>query len=589
MKSQSNPVLFIFLGSKVSLCDGFAEICADYGMAGSAAYIRVHEHPHDEWFKDEINRVQKDFIRRTYGTNGVIRVSYVLGGDDWDLPKLRATVDKYLAMLYPLEIYTDVYWLVDDANAFDSRTDAQVRMMALFNGSGLPDAQVYIISNLDSNNSFAKQEDVLRTVALISLFKDFEPGEYPVPPDASRYNDFLFAENAHAPGKRFFTAACRSLEIPREALRAYLVGLMLDFRPPFEDKFDIDGFLRAEIPDFAKIVGRDYVYGLAVPSEVNRESFVSRAAAIERLFGERLDGVLEIYGSTAERSLDALRKAADGLPFYEAAELFGGGWREAVNSAIDENAQSLSLAEDELRRWLAGELGKDGAKRRLSFWQRQDAMPFRLAMSYLERANRIHALRVHGGYLTKVLGFIDEYHGNLLEYMRTVRAAREGFRAAAAGLDAAFETFLPGISKFFAMPQFDAEPMARHLRDGSFSSEYLVRLEAFAEKQLPELLGSFGELLGYIADRAPLPQLLAEWAIRGRRYGVSLKTGDLGLYSEASIYMPGAYASDIKAAYESQGLGRVNLFADSRASRIDILYQAGTFNLDDLYYKDLYV
>jgi len=82
---------------------------------------------------------------------------------------------------------------------------------------------------------------------------------------------------------------------------------------------------------------------------------------------------------------------------------------------------------------------------------------------------------------------------------------------------------------------------------------------------------------------------LGDWVFNHRHWNVRLKTGYSSLHTEINIYMPVQGAADVKRRYEDRGLGRMNLFADTHANRVAVLYHAGAFDLEDLYYESLYV
>jgi len=82
---------------------------------------------------------------------------------------------------------------------------------------------------------------------------------------------------------------------------------------------------------------------------------------------------------------------------------------------------------------------------------------------------------------------------------------------------------------------------------------------------------------------------LGEWTLQNRHYNIRLKIGYTSLHTEANLFMPAnsgdIRAEDVKKHYEGRGLGRMNLFAKTDANRVAILYHAGSFDLEDLYYN----
>lgn len=652
MKAQSNPVLFIFLGQTVPLLDPFRDILEGYGLEG-AAFIAMKEHPYDEWIKDEVNRIHQGFINYSYDSSGIIRINYLLSGDDWNLSGLRYTVEKYVGMLYPLDIYTDIYWLLDDASALDGRTPSRIRTMEMLRDMLTNDtnkAQIYLMSNLDSNNVFIPQDEILRTIALLSLFKDYEPKEYPVEPGASRYNEFKFMENAanlqkSREGAGFLTAGCRSLQVPIKALKGYLVNVLLEWGKANTDgtgktgktdrigktdktdktdgidvankinenenpnHFNITNFIRGEYVLFSKIVDREYIYGMAIP-EINSPDYkgLSRKTIIKRLFGNRLDSIMHIYLKESIRlpAMDLLSQAMEKMPFYKALAILGdkGKWRTAVLESLTETNAAINTAQEDFNRWLDVEHNiKEGGRRKLSIWVRPENWPYLLAEEYVEQLFRLGALEALKDHLMQSITLITDYHETLSQYLQVLEGAKEALAWDKLSLDSSFDIFVPNVSDYYLKLYQEYErshyniletltmPMARHLKEGTFT-DYLAHLAEFVETTLiPALERPFTDMLQYLEKECAgrMPVQLAEWAIRTRRFNIQLKIGYVGLYAEANILMPSIDATRVKASYDSQGLGRLNLFIDSQADRIDILHQAGVFDLDDLYYKDLYI
>ena len=617
LKTMNNPVLFIFLGKAINMLDPFMDLLDEYVLDG-ASFISMQEHPYDEWIKDEINRVHQEFIRRSFDSNGIIRVNYIMSADYWDLTALKETVNKYIAMLYHLEIHTDIYWLLDDASALDGRTPNRIRTMEMLDGGKLTDANIYLISNLDSNNVLLQEEDTLRTIVLLSLFKDYEPGYFPVAPDASRYNEYLFYENARASASQkrdavFLTAGCRGLQMPQKELQGFFVNILLDLKPDkWQDtgNFDIDSIICADYTQFSKIVDREYVYGLTLP-EIRSSDYIglSRSAIIKRLFGKRLDGVLKIYvnESVDLSDKDLLIKAMDNLSFYQALDILGSGgaWRTAVENAIEENGRLLQAAQENFKKWLQDEHNiKSAGKRNLSFLVKVEDWPFVLAQKYLDKSSKVAALESFDKHLWQLLAKIDEYYTTLLDYLQTVRAAQDTLNWDTIALDTIFEQFVPNVSDYFysVFKKYEdihsgslktlTDPMIQHLREGTFV-EYVSRLATFVENELlPSMNLRFTDLLTYLERecKGQLPLLLADWAKQGRHFSMSLKTGYVSLHTETGLFLPQSVdAASIKTNYETSGLGRMNLFVDKDAGRIDVLYHAGVFSINDLYYKDLYV
>jgi len=603
MKPQNpcNPVLFVFLGLS---SEGFSDILNEYGLGSAVIAFESENQVNDERIKNEVSKAQKVFIQKTYDSSGIIRINYIMSDDYWDLPQLFVKLEKYISMLYPSVIYTDVYWLLDDARAFEGQTPGRLKTMEALK-KGLASTQIYILSNLDSNNFYSSPEDIMRTIVLLSMFKDYNPEEYPVAPDASRYNEFVFADNASYEGKHFLTAACRSLVVQRKALKSFLINILLDWNKNEASSFDIDRFAHSEQINL-KVVNEEYFYGLAIPTLKGNISGTNKAV-VRQLFGERIESVFELYRDNCINlpDIEGFNLALEALPFYEALRVTGleGGWRLTLSRALDECEKNLQESQKNLQKWQDMQCKINGERRQLSPLHKVEAWPYRLAEEYLEQLLKIHALTLLKQHRQRALALLAEYHETLLGYQQILQASQAALLQDKAALDAEFEAFVPQVSDYFLglFEEYEAarlktlqaltDPMILHMRESTFE-DYVSKLDEFTEKSLiPALQRPFRELLSYLEKKSKgrLPFLLSEWAIKNRRFGVHLKIGYVGLYSEANVYMPSEIAAALKSNYESHGFGRMNLFADNKAERIDILYQAGSFNMDDLYYKDLYV
>ncbi|MCL2399670.1 MAG: hypothetical protein FWC91_08025 [Defluviitaleaceae bacterium] len=618
---QSNPVLFILCGQTMAMQQPLMRIFADYGLK-SVAFIAPEAMPKEKWLKNEINRVQQEFIKQSYNSSGIIRINYLLSGDSWDIPALRENIERYISMLYPAEIYTDIYWTLDDASALDGRTPNRIKTMSMLReilSSGTSNEkndkipQVYLMSNLDSGNAPITMDEILRTIALLVLFKDYEPKEYPVAPDASLYNEFIFAENAseYHNGPGFWTAGIRSLHVPVESLKKLLTATLLNWEknrdetPPLPN---FERYIHSEFASFSKIVDQEYIYGLAIP-DVNKENYNGfiREDVIEKLFGERLNDVLQMYDSKSVYLPDIsnLKQTIEDLPFYCALDFLGDGgeWRTATDKVLSENKETLEYCVNDLKKWLATEHKTDAeSRRRLSLLVQTDAWPYHLAEEYVERLFKINALQTLDNHLEQILAIINDCYDSLLQHLETVNQEKNELTEAVTELNNTFEPFIPCVSEYF-LDLFEkyadshekelralTSPLAKHLRNDSFS-DHIAQIEDFIERKLmPNLEQSFTMLLSHLtASGKRFPVLFADWAMSRRHLNIQLNTGYVGLYTEANVFMPNFKASEIKSSYESQGIDRMNFFVDSKAQRIDVLYHAGTFNLDDLYYKELYV
>jgi len=636
--TQTNPVLFVMLGRAAETMPLLFKALEDYRMINGIAFVTVSQEPDGEWARGQVNRIQQVLSKKRYSVSGVIRVNYLLFDDQFNLTSTRRWLERYLSFLYPNGTLTDVYWFLDDASGLDGRTESRIHIMNMLGEGQIPDSRIYLLSNLDDKNDFHPDTDIIRTIALLTLFKDYKPIEYVVAPDASRYNEYFFTENGYAPhkGVGFLTAASSSLWVPPEALKSLLVAALLNYgREDMNEGSSVMDFPTPEVLP-PVIMNPEYVYGLAIPNVDKKETEyvgLTRRRLIRRLFGDRLGRAATMYAqglpvkdsdlakntknanianTTDITEISYVTRAVGNLPFFEAVRITkeGGAWATTAEKLLKVQEEALSVAEDELKQWLSEKHDlKSSPKRRLSMFAilaSEETWPYELAAGYMERYFKIQAIETRCAQLRHELEQIGEAQRRLTRYLHVIDSTLADLGHKTQAMNDIFAEFIPYVSDYFlgrferfarANPEDIRSitlPLTKYLYTGDFSL-YLEKLESFVEKYVlpsPEFNRPFMQKLDELArgySDTPLPKLLSEWILRNRHWSIRLKTGYSSLHSETNVTMSTQGAAATKKAFESHGWGRMNLFIDEKAVRIDVLYHAGSFSLDDLYYRDLYV
>ncbi|MCL2203364.1 MAG: hypothetical protein FWB88_05450 [Defluviitaleaceae bacterium] len=589
-QQQSNPVLFVLIGAAAELAPELNRLLEGYRLEAADCVI-VPDPGDSAHLRSEINRIQQDFLQHRYTTGGLIRVGYILQ-DAAQLKTLRNHVENILSPLYPSGLITDIYWLADETSTLDACSSSRKNSIKVLS-KGLPDTQIYLLSNLNSESRHTPWAEVIQTITLLALFKDGEPGEYAAPPDASRYNEFLFLQNA-GNGKPFLTAGSVRLQIPRKALRALLMTALLQPLPltaPSMPPLDMPR-ISPWVPE------EEYIYGLALPREALRvvTDGMTRGTILNRLFGTRLDAVADINPPQCDKIDDAiLVESLDDYMLFDALDItkHDGHWPAHLRGILLNNEATKAAAEKSLEQWLdaAQELSKlKTDKRKLSTFYTVANYPYTLAMEYLKRIASIRAYALYSQLIHEMLERVAEIHARLGARHDAVEAEREAYGRDAQALTVTGSPLASTEDYFLGLFAQHARANAEILRQLTlrFKEEIPIdALEAYIDAHIlqdPIFSRSFTEMLAHVAD----DKSLTEWAVNSRHLHIRLRSGSSALYNETNLHMSADWAAQVKYGYEAQGLGRANLFTDSATNRVSVLYHAGAFGPGDLYYADLY-
>jgi hypothetical protein len=585
---QSNPVLFVFVGETAAYAPELKAFLHAHRIAAADCVIAPGENT--AHLRPEINRIQQEFLLHRYNSVGLVRINFILHNAALLLP-LRECVNEILSPLYPSGLMTDIYWLADESGTMEKDANDRAVTMQILH-EGLEDAQIYLLSNLDSDSRYVKWNEVLHTITLLTLFKDCEPPEYVASPDASRYNEHLFNRNTDREHGVFYTAGSARLQVPPQALKALLMTALLKPLPLSAPAAPPINFPTVKAHKYDE----EYLHALALPPEAAQiiTDKMRTGIILQRLFGTRLDWVNDQHPPAAtEVSKDELEQLLDGFGLFEALEIAQITWAAAIEAEISENKDLLTEEKEYLEEWLDKVQSLRALKndrRELAFYYKPTQYPHTLAGEYLKRKAKISALQKRGNMLHTLQNSLNEIIAHLQTRCEAVEDVRAAYEADAQSISIADTPLKSALEYFEQLFTRHARKNAEALRTLTLPLRTeipITELDEYIDTKLmrdPDFARSFTEMLAHLADDTAL----TAWAAAARRTHIRLRTNAQALHTETNLHAAPKWAANVKTAFEAQGHGRMNLFADPLASRVSVLYHAGAFSLKDIYYADLY-
>jgi len=626
MSTQSNPVVFITLGKGAEIWPVLSENVKEY--MNNIGYIHVGDDFDDDWLKSEVGRVWREFLQIRQNASDSIRLNYIMCTDEvglW-LPTLRQSLEKYFHTLYPAGVFMDVYCLLDDRDLLERNpSHKNVMRMLQEEQAELEDLatglRVYLLSNLNSQNTFTPEDSIPKTIALLTLFKDCAPDIYVTGADASRYNEFYFLENCQSRHGRFLTASSIHLTIPQSALKALLMVELLSYGKDESVNPRASFIINNPSLPSQPVKSMDYLYGLAIPEIKRAETnTLTRRNWIEKLFGTRLDSILLQAINQDNNSSLGFDLDLESMTLYDvlrSTSQGGIGYITAIES-VAQAEDNLRNAEEKCSKWLDDILifSKNGAyvyngieqetKRRLSPMVTQDLWPYFLATEYLDKHRDLIELRQKTLALGEKQQSIIELHSEYSLYLKQVQNVISSYSSDVQELNTVFLAFTPKATEYFCrvLKGFANEycvelmkiskEMIESLKNNTFP-EFVTRLETYIDDKVLKSKYFDKSLMEILKDmvskngRGDVASALGEWVYKNRHWNVRLKIGYTSLYTETNLYMPAEIAANVKKSFEERGMGRMNLFAEEDAKQVAVLNHSGAFNLDDLYYEGIYV
>ena len=591
----STPVIFVTIG-----CEDFLPILSNTldSYVEGPRHILITDDVDEIKLKAKVARVWREFLDEGSGHADVVRVNYILRADEngLKLPAIKKVMETYLQALYPAGILADIYCLLNDANLLDDSNVSRREVLEVLKDE---EAEcVYMMSNLTSLNMFIPDADTAQTIALLTLFKDCEPDFYVGGADASRYNEFFFLENCAMRQGCFLTAASLILTIPQDALKALLITELLYYGKHTPIDPEPSWSVITESPTTTPVKSLEYLCGLAIPDH-NRNDKLTRKQWITRLFGQRLK---KLNGEPEEVVQTSGEIPIAGHNLFDLLRYTG------KSNIFEENIENdLHKAEEKYNLWMEEipsntKDSRESAKRRLSPLLTQDLWAYELANAYLRKNSELEHIRAKTQAKANRRDTALELKYKLTGYLTMLEAVAQPYEEKIQELNESFATFTNSAENYFRKCFNDyahdhshelaelSKEMTGYLQENKIMT-YIARLEKYVDEHLmPTFINRpIMEILDYFAQNGnDKAAALGEWSLKNRHYSTRLKIGYTSLHTEANLFIPSTSSdemADLKRHYEGRGVGRMNLFAKTDAVRIAILYHAGSFDLEDLYYN----
>jgi len=620
MSTQSNPVIFVSIGQGAEMWQFLSPALKDYSV--SSAYVDFQaatfcEAIITDSIKSEIGRIWREFLQQGKNTADIVRVNYIMGTDEVGLmlPILRQHMEKLLSALYPAGILTDIFCILSDDKLLENE-DNRKMIMAMLQSESSNGASVYLLSNLTSENELVTNDSIANTIAMLTLFKDFVPESYVTGADASRYNEFFFLDNCFARQGHFLTASSLNVTIPQEGLKALLMAELLAYgknnmlSPSPEINIDDNFFSETNLAP-ASIQGMDYLLGMVIP-QVDIVSQRTRQQWISQLFGTRLELLFDSNIETNDSTPSPLNLPTRSINFFDLLRYTdqGGLYETHAHNALECAKTNFTNADTRFRTWLNNmpvltKNTPEAAKRRLSPLASQDMWPYVIANEYLHRKSSLRYLQDTIVVLNDRHRQVLSMHQHLLGLLEHVDNKIGEFVQTSQILDITFAPFSSNAASYFRELFYEFAEQNRdeifHLSTGMTESvlqgdltQHLTQLEDYIDNvilhsdQFNKPIMTTMRNLVATGGHSDIATALGEWVFNRRNWNIRLKTGYASLHTEINLFMPTQDAADVKHRFEERGLGRMNLFIDDNADRVAVLYHAGAFGLEDLFYESLY-
>jgi len=578
------------------------------------AYIEVQDNFDDRWIKGQISRVWKTFLEQGQNSADLVRVNYIIGTDEagTKLPYLCKYVEKYLSALYPAGIITDAYCVLDDDRLLENE-DERKHIMAMLKAEQPKGTNVYLLSNLTSQNVLITNDSIAHTIAMLTLFKDCVPDSYVTGADASRYNEIYFLDNCYAKQGHFLTASSLNVTVPLDGLKAILMTELLSFGK--DTPLETGGISDKSVFSETKIRQATtkpiaYLLGMAIP-EISRNTKQTRRQWISYLFGKRLELLMDKNTKVEPDSLPNF--TTDGVNLYDLLRYTddGGIYDHLACTALADAKNDLYAAEERFRQWLDSppSFSKDSPeaeKRRLSPLVTQELWPYIIASEFMRNTVNIQYWHDVIEVLEKRCEHVVDAHHDLMHLLEQVNEKIDECTKKSQILNETFSPFSPSATDYFRklFNEFAnsnyleltelSMGMTASLVNGEFD-KYLKQLDKYIVNSiLPSkefsqpIMDILHDIIANSGSHSDIATALGEWVFNNRTWNIRLKTGYSNLHTEINLYMPAQNAADVKRRYEERGFGRMNLFTEESANHVAVLYHAGAFILEDLFYGSLY-
>jgi len=571
------------------------------------------EYEKDSLFTD-IRDVQSRFLTTVYVTSGEIKVVYVINADSpqtAQLEEIKRDVDGYLAYLYPGGILTDIFLMLDDVHDLSAATH-RGEIVDMLTEMRSDTCMLYMLSNLNSHKLYEPNArmNMLHGIALLGILKDY------ISLQASEqiykwYNERYFQEDCYRTGGHFMTIGYLSIGRPLQLIKKLMLIELLTCRERQSMQECAFTWEAQKISGDGRLWLRENIYGLCMDAQTNLDGIgnYTNKRALEVLFGDRLEHFFEANFQTSHASSgevrvrkflrDCAREPTRGFYYIHAITAQDGALRAYLANLLAKAEAQLSSLESRADNW-QNERCQPPKQR----WRNANRVPdhvYELAAQYLEpRFERLQP-ELEIKRLTEALEYVDTCHR---EFERKHKQLAEFVMLRKEEADHIREDDEVFIDSSSLNAYYIAKLRELVESDPKFDSIY-SRLWRSLENEALDLYAA--ELESYIEntvmhrddfDRGIVDDLTGAWGVSGgevyesiwryiagsRHFNILLKGGCKNLHSEINVFID----ASSQLARWSGTRDKVNFFYEENSNSIDVLYHAGAFSSEDLYYEALY-
>ncbi len=625
---QRSPIVYIFVGEiDEGIKDGIKHIHKKRVGAGGIGYITAYPQNTREEIVSEVNLLRREFIKNTYSAAGEIKLNYVVSADNADglfLATVKSWLNEHFKLLYPAAIATDVFLLLDDVNV--SPNEHRNAVLKIADEMGMQDsAMVYILSNLNNSGIYNEESklNIINSIALIALFKEYAS---PQPDGTTRYiyNEHFFKEDCFRQGNggKFATLGHYKLKKPMGLIKKIVLTKLLLL---MQNGKGFDGGFDPTINTTSNQLNLTLDDLLALPLNrtisAGEKTSMSNMGALQALFGKRLDLFYKVNEqSQADNVLVELKKYFEeavcsvNVGFFKTFDETSpdGALTKRLLQMLDELKYAAKIAEAQFESW-KGQPISDNGKISLSVLTSIQAFPYKLAEKYLKFKHTLSSYKHQINQLEKAIEEVKQFHFKLALTKQKIDEIVSRYNKE---IDETEEKLMPmqsSVRKFYEAALIDCigESMTEFLNiysslfnlseEGKFSL-FIEKLETFVEENVFKKHTAFqkpfaestAQILCFNSEAQTDDEayrLIFDEIVAGKTFNVFLKTGMSRLHCEINVMLgtESKLAHTIRSGAASCA-NKVNIFyeAEKEIGDVDIIYHAGGFSQEDLYYNELF-
>ena len=593
---QNNPILYVFIGGIPEAFIQKLKAIQEEQIDG-VGYLECSDN-----ISEEIRIIQERFIAKPYLSIGEIKINYVMDAGDPNcsgFPKIKETIESGFRLLYPGGVISDAFLLLDDAHVRPDKKNVHRQTFDMVEAGGLN--MVYILSNVSSKNTYEPENDdsIVRSIAYLALLKDCS---VPVP-NMNRYNERYFKADCLNRGGKYTTLGHIRIEKPCQ-VEPFLLAKLLKYQdkpvpPECPVPFDC-----AEIFNLSFERGFDFnrnlfenLLGLPLSGEV---SACSNQQALRIWFGGRLERfygmnylemMTEVVRSETENALarvkafleDVIHSAEYGFYFVNAITAPDGALRSRIEIYRERYQKDCAALESEYNSWLSQTAAHKGKP---ALFGRINPYPYRLAEQYIKYKVKIFENQAVYNLIEQTLTFVEMYYAELHQLKCAVddRGASPVFDSGFFSANEVRSYYTALLDTYIRETPDSFLKLYKNFYDYVRSenlNEYEQRLQELIQDEILPLDDGLEKMSSNISSQTAL-----NWIHENKKLNIFLSSGIAKLYCETNIFF---HENKLFSEAKPDTEDKVNFFYQESGQSIDVLYHAGGFGKEDLYYSELYL